>query len=370
MAANPILSVAPDVLGFLPPTLMARSTCRTFHDILEHGPAPRKYQTVAADAVGSTSLILWAVHNGMDTAAAQTSCIRRGHLAVLQWARANACPWGVETCSRAAEGGHLDVLQWARANGCPWDGDTCDSAGFGGRLERDILNFRLLERLEVHAVLDKIVADCENAALEILCHASAPPPPPPMCLAASGLAPTSICRSAGGANYHQAPCAAAAASAAANIALNLKLRVPVRHYKQRGRFLAITADLPAFNAADSTGGSANSAHPLPCSLLLLDDPLNLVERLCGSPGGSGHGSPCSGSGGGGGVMSLGDPSEPPMPAGGREGGGDSGENLEHCFDEEEREAGATAAQAKAAHAALLRDFACAKEEDECGVVSL
>ena len=24
-------------------------------------------------------------------------------------------------CSVAATGGHLEVLQWARANGCPWD---------------------------------------------------------------------------------------------------------------------------------------------------------------------------------------------------------------------------------------------------------
>jgi len=39
---------------------------------------------------------------------------------VLQWARANGCPWDVDTCSSAARGGHLHVLQWARAAGCPW----------------------------------------------------------------------------------------------------------------------------------------------------------------------------------------------------------------------------------------------------------
>ena len=44
-----------------------------------------------------------------------------GHLEVLQWARANGCPWDEKTCMHAAEGGHLEVLQWARANGCPWD---------------------------------------------------------------------------------------------------------------------------------------------------------------------------------------------------------------------------------------------------------
>ena len=40
---------------------------------------------------------------------------------MLQWARANGCPWNVWTCAGAAERGHLEVLQWARANGCPWD---------------------------------------------------------------------------------------------------------------------------------------------------------------------------------------------------------------------------------------------------------
>ena len=29
---------------------------------------------------------------------------------------------------RAAKGGHLEVLQWARANGCPWDRTTRDVA--------------------------------------------------------------------------------------------------------------------------------------------------------------------------------------------------------------------------------------------------
>ena len=46
---------------------------------------------------------------------------RSGHLEVLQWLRANGCPWDEWTCKYAAEGGHLEVLQWARANGCPWD---------------------------------------------------------------------------------------------------------------------------------------------------------------------------------------------------------------------------------------------------------
>ena len=47
-----------------------------------------------------------------------------GHLEVLQWARANGCPWNKWTCAFAARHGHLEVLQWLRANGCPWDGRT------------------------------------------------------------------------------------------------------------------------------------------------------------------------------------------------------------------------------------------------------
>ena len=58
-----------------------------------------------------------------------------GHLEVLQWVRANGCPWDERTCWGAAEGGHLEVLQWARANGCPWSGETCEFAAKGGDVE-------------------------------------------------------------------------------------------------------------------------------------------------------------------------------------------------------------------------------------------
>ena len=60
---------------------------------------------------------------------------RGGYLDVLQWARANGCPWNAQTCYSAAEGGHLKVLQWARANGCPWDSDTGYAATENGHLE-------------------------------------------------------------------------------------------------------------------------------------------------------------------------------------------------------------------------------------------
>jgi hypothetical protein len=60
-----------------------------------------------------------------------------GHLAVLQWLRAQEppCPWDRWTCTAAALGGHLHVLQWARANGCPWNEDPCTAAAKHGHLE-------------------------------------------------------------------------------------------------------------------------------------------------------------------------------------------------------------------------------------------
>ena len=45
---------------------------------------------------------------------------------MLQWARANGCPWDEYTCTNAAQGGHLEMPQWARANGCPWDKRTLE----------------------------------------------------------------------------------------------------------------------------------------------------------------------------------------------------------------------------------------------------
>jgi len=59
---------------------------------------------------------------------------KNGHLAVLQWARANGCPWDEDTCAYAAMNGHLAVLEWARANGCPWNEDTCAYAALNGHL--------------------------------------------------------------------------------------------------------------------------------------------------------------------------------------------------------------------------------------------
>jgi hypothetical protein len=48
-----------------------------------------------------------------------------GHLDILQWARANDCPWDERTCLVAAAYGHLPALRWARQSGCPLDAWTC-----------------------------------------------------------------------------------------------------------------------------------------------------------------------------------------------------------------------------------------------------
>ena len=58
-----------------------------------------------------------------------------GHLAVLQWARAQGCPWDSDTCAFAAVNGELAVLQWLRAKGCPWNELTCSKAAERGHQE-------------------------------------------------------------------------------------------------------------------------------------------------------------------------------------------------------------------------------------------
>ena len=79
--------------------------------------------------------------HGVDTAFAKYKnrvcswAAQEGYLALLQWARANGCPWKEDTCERAAEGGHLELLKWARANRCPWNTRTCAFAARGGHLD-------------------------------------------------------------------------------------------------------------------------------------------------------------------------------------------------------------------------------------------
>eukprot|EP00611_Tribonema_gayanum_P001212 TRINITY_DN108_c1_g1_i2.p2 TRINITY_DN108_c1_g1~~TRINITY_DN108_c1_g1_i2.p2 ORF type:complete len:234 (+),score=41.14 TRINITY_DN108_c1_g1_i2:154-855(+) len=165
-ADHPVLTTAPHILAFLPPSLMTRSTCIDFNAEIEKLEAPRKHQTVAADAVTSASLIEWAVQSGLDAALAQKMCVRhrdlngllvlhrlhallprrdyatiaaeKGDLQLLQWLRQNGIIFSnsdKEVCSSAAAGGHLEVLQWLRRTGCGWNADTCAAAAAAGHLE-------------------------------------------------------------------------------------------------------------------------------------------------------------------------------------------------------------------------------------------
>jgi hypothetical protein len=104
------------------------------HQQLEEQKQEDYSQQVAAR--GWLALLQWARANGCPWD--ESTCAKAaegGQLEVLRWARANGCPWDASTCMWAAEGGHLEVLQWARANGCVWDASTCMLAAEGGHLE-------------------------------------------------------------------------------------------------------------------------------------------------------------------------------------------------------------------------------------------
>ena len=88
----------------------------------------------AAARAGKLEVLQWARANGCPWSATCSKAAAGGHLEVLQWAHANGCPWNELTCSEAAKGGHLAVLKWARANGCPWDELTCSEAAARGHL--------------------------------------------------------------------------------------------------------------------------------------------------------------------------------------------------------------------------------------------
>src|SRR5271169_5837919 len=83
-------------------------------------------RTPKGAAAGSAELAAW--YYELDPTCRDWLCeeaARAGHLAALQWARAQRPPgpWSASTCRRAAEGGNLALLQWARAHGAPlWSG--------------------------------------------------------------------------------------------------------------------------------------------------------------------------------------------------------------------------------------------------------
>jgi hypothetical protein len=108
---------------------VARLVCQAFRDRCE------RRDVSVGSAVQSVARLELALALGIPRVDVCESAARGGHLATLQWARANGCDWGLFACEAAASGGHLDVLQWAHANGCEWDQWTCYRAAAGGHLE-------------------------------------------------------------------------------------------------------------------------------------------------------------------------------------------------------------------------------------------
>lgn len=87
---------------------------------------------------------------------------------VLCNVRSHRGPWKMYRCPKAAEGDALDLLQWARANGCPWDRSTGYKAEGDGHI--DAFEWALSTgRLRDHE-------NCGRALLEvvILTFSSAP----------------------------------------------------------------------------------------------------------------------------------------------------------------------------------------------------
>jgi hypothetical protein len=86
---------------------------------------------------GEVAALRWALPRLADLGAAKAVCeaaAATGQLEALQCARELGCPWDERTCRLAARGGHLAVLQWARAQEppCPWDGNTAGEAALSG----------------------------------------------------------------------------------------------------------------------------------------------------------------------------------------------------------------------------------------------
>jgi hypothetical protein len=113
----------------------ARFVCRKFRDLIQPRKSYKGFCEKAA-RVGYLSLLQWARANGCPwNGWTCAGAAEGGHLEILKWARANGCPWDEMTCSGAAKSGHLEVLQWVRANVYPWDKWTCARAAYGGHLE-------------------------------------------------------------------------------------------------------------------------------------------------------------------------------------------------------------------------------------------
>jgi hypothetical protein len=124
--------------------LAASLACRTLRSavaITERRAADARLSTRIGWALGSMGRLKWAVVScGLPLSGRLLSlAARAGQLEQLSWLRARGCKWepcgrGDDCCSSAAAGGHLAVLEWAHENDCPWDYRTCSKAAANGRL--------------------------------------------------------------------------------------------------------------------------------------------------------------------------------------------------------------------------------------------
>jgi hypothetical protein len=64
---------------------------------------------------------------------------RAGNLELLQWARANGCPWNTSALLHACSGGHLEVIKWLIDNNCDWTDFALPVLGEAGHY--DVLDF-------------------------------------------------------------------------------------------------------------------------------------------------------------------------------------------------------------------------------------
>jgi hypothetical protein len=94
----------------------------------------------AAGRHASTEVLLAAHELGMEySVEIMMGATRCNRLSVLQFLRAQGCPWHSKVSSIAAERGELESLRWLQENGCPWDSDKIlGVAARSGDLERTI----------------------------------------------------------------------------------------------------------------------------------------------------------------------------------------------------------------------------------------
>lgn len=93
--------------------------------------------TIYADSTTTVSGLLYNFECGLprNRVGVCTALARIGNLKLLQFARANGCPFNQRTCMVAAERGHFEVLKWLRGQGCAWHENTCMAAASGGHLQ-------------------------------------------------------------------------------------------------------------------------------------------------------------------------------------------------------------------------------------------